>query len=248
MRTLYRELFSTLKNRPFFILLISMMTIDIGSGITASLMMFIAKYWLKMEDLVSIFFATYMFCAMGSAIFWVQFSKRTSKKLAYLLGQSVLTIALFASFFLEEGKVFRVFALLAFGGFGLGAYIMLWSLIADLVDFDEHKTHARREGAYYGVYTLFSKTAGGLGIFLTGVYLTAVGFEKGVELTPDMLFKIKLLYAPITALINLAGVVIFWFFHYDKQEHAEIQKELAERKGRIIEDKRTAKTESASMA
>jgi len=215
-----------------------MMTIDIGSGITASLMMFITKYWLKMESLVSVFFATYMFFAMLSAIFWVQFSKWTSKKLAYLLGQSVLTVALFLSFFLEEGKVLRVFALLALGGFGLGAYVMLWSLIADLVDFDEYVTHTRREGAYYGIYTLFSKAAGGIGVFLTGAYLNVIGFEKGAEMTSDLILKIKILYAPATALINLAGVVIFWFFHYDKQEHARIQQELAERKGRVSEQKR----------
>ncbi|RJP20397.1 MAG: MFS transporter [Candidatus Abyssobacteria bacterium SURF_5] len=235
MRTMYGDLFSTLKNRPFFILLISMMTIDVGSGITASMMMYITKYWLKMEELVSVFFATYMFFAMLSAVFWVQFSKRTSKKLAYLLGQSILTIALFASFFMEEGKTLRVFALLAFGGFGLGAYVMLWSLIADLVDFDEYETHKRREGAYYGIYTLFSKAAGGIGVFLTGVYLNFIGFEKGVEIDPEILLKIKLLYAPFTALINLAGVIIFSFFSYDKQEHARIQMELAERKGRVAE-------------
>ncbi len=247
-KALYRELFTTLKNRPFFILLISMMTIDIGSGITASLMMFITKYWLKMEELVSVFFATYMFFAMASAIFWVQFSKRTSKKLAYLLGQSILTIALFASFFLVEGKVFRVFALLAFGGFGLGAYVMLWSLIADLVDFDEYVTHKRREGAYYGVYTLFSKAAGGIGVFLTGVYLDAIGFEKGVEVSASILLKIKLLYAPLTALINLAGVIIFCFFHYDKQEHERIQRELSERKERKREQmlSASAKTEASA--
>lgn len=236
VRTLYQDLFSTLKNRPFFVLLLSMMTIDIGSGITASMMMFITKYWLKMEELVSVFFATYMFFAMTSAIFWVQFSKRTSKKLAYLLGQSVLTIALFLSFFMEEGKVARVFALLAFGGFGLGAYVMLWSLIADLVDFDEYKTHARREGSYYGVYTLFSKAAGGIGVLLTGLYLNFIGFQKGAEITPDILLKIKILYAPITALINLAGVIIFCFFHYDKQEHADIQRELAQRKNRVLDE------------
>jgi len=234
--TLYGDLFSTLRNKPFFILLMAMLTIDVGSGITASMMMFVTKYWLKMEGLVSAFYATYMFFAMGAAIFWVQLSKRTTKKLSYLLGQSILTVGLFGAFFMAEGKILRVFILLAFSGFGLGAYVMLWSLIADLVDYDEFVSHKRREGSYYGVYTLFSKAAGGVGVFFAGLYLKLIGFEKGVAITPEMLFKIKLLFGPITALINLVGVVIFCFFHYDKKEHERIQRELAQRKERIVEN------------
>ena len=235
-RTLYGDLFATLKNRPFLILLMTMLTIDVGSGITASLMLYVAEYWLKMEEMVAGFVIVYMAFAMLSAIFWVQFSKRTTKKATYLLGQSILTIGLFATFFLVEGKPLRVFVLLAFSGFGLGAYVMLWSLIADLVDYDEYKSHERREGAYYGIYTLFSKAAIGVGVFFTGIYLKLIGFEKGVEVSPEMLFKIKLLFGPITALINFAGVVIFLFFHYDKGEHERIQEELARRKQDLKQD------------
>ncbi|MBI5115276.1 MFS transporter [Candidatus Poribacteria bacterium] len=235
-KTLYGDLFGTLKSRPFFLLLMAMTTIDIGSGITGSMMMFATEYWLKMADKVSLFYATYMAFAMGAAIFWVQFSKRTSKKMAYLLGQAILTVGLFATFFMAEGKFLRVFALLAFNGFGLGAYVMLWSLVADIVDYDEYATHKRREGAYYGVYTLFSKTAYGIGVFITGLYLKLIGFEKGVEITPEILFRIKLLFGPLTALINLAGVAIFFFFHYDKKEHEGIQRELALRKARLSEE------------
>ncbi len=229
--TLYSDLFASLKNRPFFILLMAMMTIDIGSGITAAMMMFVAKYWLKMEGLVAAFIAIYMFFAMGSAAFWVRLSKRTTKKTAYLLGQTVLTVGLFSTIFMVEGKPLRVFALLAFSGFGLGAYVMLWSLIADLVDYDEYTSHKRREGSYYGIYTLFSKAAGGVGVFLVGLYLNLIGFEKGLEITPEALFKMKILFGPITALINLAGVIIFCFFHYDRGEHERIMLELAARKG-----------------
>ncbi len=236
-KTLYTDLFAALKNRPFFLLLMAMLTIDVGSGITASMMMFVAKYWLKMESMVALFIAIYMLFAMGAAAFWVWFSKRTTKKATYLLGQTMLTIGLFLTFFMAEGKPFRVFALLAFNGFGLGAYVMLWSLIADLVDYDEYESHKRREGSYFGVYTLFSKAAGGVGVFLTGLYLKFIGYEKGVEMTPEMLFNIKLLFGPITAVINLAGVIIFCFFHYDKKEHEQIQLELAARKERMTENK-----------
>lgn len=235
-KTLYGDMLSTLRNRPFFILLMTMLTIDIGSGITSSLMMFVGKYWVKMEHLIAPFMATYMLCAIVSAAFWVQLSKRTTKKLSYLIGQSILTIALFCTFFMVEGKPVRIFVLFAFSGIGLGAYVMLWSLIADLVDYDEYKTHQRREGSYYGIYTLFSKTAAGIGIFLAGVYLKIIGFEKGATVTPDILLKIKMLFGPLTALINLAGVILFCFLHYDKEEHAQIQSELAGRKEGTTEE------------
>lgn len=237
--SLYRDLFAALRNRPFFILLVTMLTIDIGSGITASMMMFVARYWIKMEELVAVFIIIYMASAMLSAVFWVQFSKMASKKMTYLLGQTILTIGLFATFFMVEGKPLRVFALLAFNGFGLGAYVMLWSLIADQVDYDEYESHQRREGVYYGIYTLFSKAAGGVGVLIAGLYMKFIGFEKGITMPPDMLFKFKLLFGPITALINLGGVIIFCFFHYDKEEHAQVQRALAERKKNMAADKTT---------
>jgi Na+/melibiose symporter-like transporter len=189
-----------------------------------------------MESLVAGFVTVYSVAAMVSAIFWVQLSKLTSKKVVYLLGQTVLTLGLFGTFFMVEGKPLRVFALLAFSGFGLGAYVMLWSLIADLVDYDEYASHQRREGSYYGIYTLFSKAAVGVGVFIAGFTLNLIGFEKGVEVPPEMLFKIKLLFGPITALINLGGVIIFCFFHYDRHEHERIQRELAARKERSTEN------------
>ena len=70
-------------------------------------------------------------------------------------------------------------------------------------------------------------------MFFAGQYLNVIGFEKGVSVTPEMLFRMKLLFGPITAFINLAGVIIFCFFHYDKAEHARIRRELAKRKERL---------------
>jgi Na+/melibiose symporter-like transporter len=51
-----------------------------------------------------------------------------------------------------------------------------------------------------------------------------------------MLFHIKLFFGPIAGFINLAGVIIFCFFHYDRKEHESIQAELAGRKESLVAD------------
>jgi GPH family glycoside/pentoside/hexuronide:cation symporter len=232
---LYRDLLATLKGRAFVILMIANLAISVGTATLVTLWVFTAKYWLKMENLLTPMFLSFSLSAMISAMFWVWISKSTTKKTAFALGQLVLTIALFTCYIMVEGRPVLAVGVMAFIGAGAGVFALSGSIIADLVDYDEFETSKRREGAFYGVFNLISGKGGwAVGAFIAGLYLEIIGFENNVEMTPEVLFMYKLIY-PICAFIVLMGFIAFLFFPYDKEEHARIQREIEQRKEQAVE-------------
>ena len=188
-----------------------------------------------MEDLLTPMFLFFSLSAMVSAIIWVRISQGTTKKKTFALGQLALIVALFTCYIMAEGKPILNLAVMAFIGLGAGVFALSGSIIADLVDYDEFKTRKRREGAFFGIFNLFCDKGGyAVGAFIAGVYLEIIDFEKGAEMTPEVLFKYKLIY-PISASIVLAGLIVFLFFPYNKDEHARLQLEIVQRKIRVGE-------------
>ncbi len=53
-----------------------------------------------------------------------------------------------------------------------------WSMLADIYDVDEIVTGKRREGLYSGVTTFARKAASGLAVFILGMSLNQMGFDK----------------------------------------------------------------------
>jgi glycoside/pentoside/hexuronide:cation symporter, GPH family len=112
---------------------------------------------------------------------------------------------------------------------GIGGYVMVWSLIADIADYEELRTNRRREGSLYGIYNLSSKTANAIGVGVTGFVIAWLGFTKGATITSDMTFQLRLFFTAGIALLNIIGFLVFLRYPYDRAEHKRIQEDLKER-------------------
>ena len=70
-----------------------------------------------------------------------------------------------AAFTGERLGVRWTFALMVFGGVGLGAtYALPWSMMPDAIEWEAVRSGMRREGAYYGIWTFCSKIGQALSI------------------------------------------------------------------------------------
>ncbi len=67
---------------------------------------------------------------------------------------------------------------MVFFGAAIAGYMMVWSLIADIVNYDEYETGKRHEGSFYGLYTFVSKLAMAAGVLASGIFLDVVNLEK----------------------------------------------------------------------
>ena len=76
---------------------------------------------------------------------------------------------LVALMFVGPNQIPLVYVLAVLGGSGLAtAFVIPWSMVPDIIEYDQLKTGQRREGAYYSFAAFFQKLATALAIWAMG--------------------------------------------------------------------------------
>ena len=111
----------------------------------------------------------------------------------------------------------------------------MMSMTADVCDYDELKNGMPRKEALFGaVYWWMVKLGMSIALFLSGVILSAVGFDQNVE-AQAMTTITWLRIADITV-PSLAGILAIWIiWNYDitEKKAREIRNTLVERRGEL---------------
>jgi GPH family glycoside/pentoside/hexuronide:cation symporter len=128
-------------------------------------------------------------------------------------------------------SAFRLGLVLTLTGLGNGGWAVLPPAItADIVDYDELDTDRRREGAYFGLWTLVMKWAQAIAAGVVGIALQLLGYMPNQPQGPATVLGIKLLYGPVPAALLLAAYVVFRRFPLTRERHQEVQSVLAARR------------------
>lgn len=131
-------------------------------------------------------------------------------------------------------STFALFAFLLFGN-TLGVVLMIsaTSMIAEIVEAFEERTHRRAEGAFYSGNWLIQKCATGAGIFMTGLIISASQLQTDASpgsVPQEVLSSIIIYFGAAT--IVLALIAAFWLgrFPISREEHEDRLQRLAQRK------------------
>jgi GPH family glycoside/pentoside/hexuronide:cation symporter len=218
------------RNRPFMILLSAYTISAIGSNLPATLILFYVEYVLESphaDAFLLLYFTTGILFLPG----WVLLARRIGKKTAWLLSIGVNTGAFVGVFFLGPGDAAIYGVLVFFSGVGLGATLALPSSIqADVIDYDELMTGERREGRYIGLWSIAKKMAAAVGV---GVGLSTLGLAGYVPNAPqpeEVRFTLRVLYALVPSVCNLAALAIALSYPITAPVHALILEAVAKRK------------------
>jgi glycoside/pentoside/hexuronide:cation symporter, GPH family len=129
-----------------------------------------------------------------------------------------------------------MYGLAVLAGFGVSvAYLVPWSMVPDVIEYDEWITGRRREGVYYGFMVLLQKLGLALAVFLVGRALAAAGFlqrgpgEPIPEQPESALTAIRVVIGPLPAVALVLGVVCVYFYPITKAKHAAIVRALKRR-------------------
>jgi len=125
-------------------------------------------------------------------------------------------------------QLFYLFIFLA--GLGAGGYVLPVSIAADVIDYDELLTGQRREGAFFGLWTLTMKLVAALAIALVGVTLDLIGYVPNQAQSASTLWGLKMLYGPVPAFFLFLSFLVFLRFPLTRESHAEIQRQLQARR------------------
>ena len=207
-------------------------------------------YWVAQGDLLakvnifgvnlaleSAFFGTLMLVCILCVPFWLWLAKKRNKREAYILGMAFWIVVQVMVFTIQPGEMKYLLLIGALAGVGVSAaYVLPDSILPDVIEWDELRTHRRQEGIYYGIRTLIRKLTGALVIFITLQTLGWSGYQSPPEdviqfsQPESALMAIRLMVSLFGALALSGSIVMAWLYPLSREKYERIQKLLKRRR------------------
>jgi GPH family glycoside/pentoside/hexuronide:cation symporter len=164
-------------------------------------------------------------------------SDRINKGPTYALGLFIASIAVMTGFFLPHAPTPLIYVIAAVAGIGFSTqWVCPWSMLPDVVEYDEKITGERREGIYYGLWAFLTKFTSALGVAVSGWALGLFGYVPNVEQTSQALFGIRLFFSIVPAVVILISLPLLIWYPITRKSHAALVEELAERKAAQVQE------------
>lgn len=226
-----KAILTSFKNKPFQILMIAFVLSSFSFTVLTALVPYFIQYQLNMGDQVS-FVLLAMLLTVGIFLIPAKMvSDKINKGPAYALGLFISSLALIGGFFLPHEPTPLIYVVAVVAGLGFSTqWVCPWSMLPDVIEYDEKMTGERREGVYYGLWAFLSKFTGAFGVAVSGWALGLFGYVPNVEQTPHALFGIRFFFAIVPAIVILISLPFLIKYPITRQSHAALVKELADRK------------------
>jgi glycoside/pentoside/hexuronide:cation symporter, GPH family len=213
-----------LRNPHARVLLVVWLIQGLGAAVLGTLAPFLAQYILREPDQMAKLPAFFVVASVGSVPWWVWLSRRLGKRDVWRTAMVGTALSFGGTFFVGAGELTLMRVLLVGAGFFSGCGQVLGpSMLADVIDYDEHRTGERKEGAYAAAWGFVIKGAIGLQIMVTGLVLQLAGFEPNVEQTDTVKLALRILYAGLPFVSFLVGARLIGRFAFNEREHAEVR-------------------------
>ncbi|GAA0858611.1 MFS transporter [Aliiglaciecola litoralis] len=129
-----------------------------------------------------------------------------------------------------------ILAPVPFIAFGLGGlFTLMGSMIADVCDFDELKTHKRREGMYGSIFWWVVKLGMAVALAAGGVLLNATGFDValGGEQSESTIFYMRLFDAVVPMVFSAIAIWLVMLYPITEETAYQTRAKLEARRGAV---------------
>ena len=222
---------TSFKNKPFLKLMAAFILSSFSFTVLTALVPYFITYQLNMPDQVS-FVLLVMLVSIG--IFLIpakMLSDRINKGPAYAIGLLIASIAILFGYLLPHEPTPLIYVIAFVAGMGFSTqWVSPWSMLPDVVEYDELLTGERREGIFYGLWAFLTKFTGALGVAVAGWSLAWFNYVPNAEQTPQALFGIRFFFTIVPAIVILCSLPILFRYPITRANHAELVKQLADRK------------------
>ena len=211
----WRDMFAPFRHREFRWLLAVTIPSGVAGAIPATLLLYFVDDVLQASRLSGLFLAAYFLAGAVTMPAWVALSRRTGKRLAWLIGMLIAVAAFVWAFALGPGDVLPFAVVCVLSGVAYGAELALPpSILADLVDRGDG-SHGSN-GAYFGLWQMIEKlnlaAAAGLALPL----LAFLGYQPGS--TGQSVLALSATYALLPCAIKLLGGAVLWVAPIDREQ------------------------------
>jgi glycoside/pentoside/hexuronide:cation symporter, GPH family len=226
----WRGYTACLRNQMFRILLVTFLVMSLGSGIGQAVAVYALIYWLGFtQGELGLLIPVYLGASCLALPFWTWLSGRIGKDIALRRLLFYELFVLGAAYFLIPSRPV-VYAFMVAAGVGLAGFVLVPSLLSDILDADELDTGVQRAGVFLSFWTLVMKGVFAADPVLVGWTLAMAGYVPNVPQTSFVIETMRWLYGPIPGLFFIAGYCLFRNFSLTRGRLGEIQAELARRR------------------
>ena len=242
MTEFFKGFGETLKNKPFLKLCLATFMVFNGFMLIASFQFYVIIYYVTGGDQTA--GAKYAgwagtvgaVCTFAVVAFVTWLATRIGKRHAFFISIGLSIVGYGLKWVCYNPEIpFLVILPAPLMAFGLGGlFTLVPSMIADVVDTDELKTHERREGMYGSIFWWMVKLGMAAALAGGGYLLNATGFNVDLEgnQAPRTIFLLRLFDAGIPMLTSAIAIWAVAKFPITEERAREVRAELELRRGR----------------
>ncbi|HBX67827.1 MAG TPA: MFS transporter [Chloroflexi bacterium] len=234
--------------RSFVIVLLMFVFASIATDTVSSVVVYFMKYHMGRGDEANYVAGTMLVFQVIALGFFAAYSRRTSKRRAFILGLAIWMVTMLFSLFLgPESPFIFVYIFAACVGIGLGGYyVSIYAIFPDLPDVDELRTGERREGIFGALITLTRKFSGAIGIFIVSNVIGWAGYARPVEQVVDGVTKLidqpqsdqfvlvlRVIFVVVPLVLLSLAIFTATRLPLNHQTHAELNRVLAVRRSGV---------------
>ncbi len=225
-------------NKPYRYVIALYLFSWLALQLISTVLIYYLTYYIGAPDQLPLVLLAIQGTAFVFLFIWTAVSRRLDKRFVYMIGATIWLAALIALYFITPATKHLILPLSVMAGSGAAvAYLIPWSMMPDVIEFDELTTGLRREGIFYGFMVFLQKTSIAVAIFLVGRGLSLAGYITPSEavqapVQPERALEtIRLFIGPVPAVILAISLVVVYFYPISRQRHLEAREELALRHG-----------------
>ncbi|MEL6272711.1 MAG: MFS transporter, partial [Chloroflexota bacterium] len=194
------------------------------------------RYWLNAEEQLTTFLLILQLTAIVSLFGWSWVAAQIGKKKAYYIGVAIFLPVVIALFFVPPGNNVLVYIVCLFAGICVAMALLLpWSMLPDVIEYDELQTGQRREGVFYGLFVFVQKIGLSLALGISSLTLETAGYitpaEAGgfVEQPDSVLLILRVIVSLFPMVLLLLSIPLAIRYPITRQKFDELKAELAAR-------------------
>ena len=241
-----RQIIATLGNRSLLVVMMSGLVSGIAGGIGSSVGTFVNVYfWGLSPQVIALLVVAAVPGSIAGVVLAPILSRVLDKKRTMI---TVFTVSIFTGVIPVSLRLLGLMppngspwvpTILILDGFvagtlGLMGFVIVSSMIADVVEDSAVKTGVRSEGLLFAANGLLPKFTAGIGGMVGNLMLVAAHFPVGVQrgavdfVDPAIMRHLLLLSMPTGVVLNLIAVGVLIFYQIDRSSHERNLETLAD--------------------
>ncbi len=232
--TFFRQIRDCLGNRPFLLVTGIYFCSWLCLSLVQNNLLLYARYAADVEAQFAFILFIFQVTAIVFLSVWERVSKRWGKQRVYITGALIWVVGLCALFWAPRGVMVSYYAIAFLNGIGAAvAYLIPWSMLPDVIEYDQLRTGQRRDGLFYSMFVFLQQVGLSFGLAASNFALEVAGYvtpQAGQIVTQpasvQTTLRVLVSFVPVGLL--LLSLPLAYRYPITPKRFAEIRQRLAE--------------------